>query len=606
MLGILPTCGRNSVPALFFALIAIAVFLAGTVPGLAGTGSKSVTSVRLHLPKGATPLVMRIGSILISRLREYSGTRAIISGAADLEVYLSIKPGIGAEGFRISDAPGAGISIAGNDERGLLYGVGKFLHTSGYGSTGFTASKWRGVSVPKKPVRGIYFATHFHNYYHEAPIEEVKRYVEDQALWGTNAVAVWFDLHQYNGYSDPDGQAMLVRLRALLKTAKDLDMDTGTGCSANEGFLNSPESMRADDSTVDHVGYHADQGPRIYNLGSEICPNKPGAKELLMQWNEEKFSAFKDVGLDYYWICAYDNGGCTCPKCEPWGSNGYLMMAEPIARAFHRYYPKGKVILSTWFFDRWGIGEWDGITEKFNKTRPDWVDFIMVGDYGDKFPEYPLVHGAPGGLPMLDFPEISMYLQSPWGGFGADPFPKYLQKLSDVTKGKLSGGVPYSEGIYEDMNKAICAQLYWDPDKPTMETVKEYVAFYFSPAVVEKVSRAVEILERNIERNRKDENGVTRFIMKNTDGAEEAYRLISEADAQLPARVKTSWRWRLIYLRASIDFELVKHQFRVSDRCEAAFRELESMYHAEHAISMVRPPVGVLGVVTSPSPASRP
>ncbi len=505
------------------------------------------------------------------------------------------SPSIGLEGFRISDGPGRGISIIGNDERGLLYGAGKFLHTSTYGSHGFTPSPWRGVSAPKLPVRGIYLATHFRNYYEEAPIEEVQRYVEDLSLWGINSYLVWFGIDAYNGINDPKAQAMLARLRALLKTVKDLGLNASLGCVANDGYKNSPVELRAD-ATVGHDGYVKIPNP-LCNLGPELCPSKPGVPELELQYCEEKFAAFKSIGLDYWFIAPYDNGGCTCSKCAPWGINGYLRMAELEARAYCRAFPKGKVILSLWFFDRWIEGEWAGITDKFNQHKPDWVDYVMVDDYGGKFPQYPLTHGTPGGLPMLNFPEISMYAHAPWGGFGANPLPKYLQSLWDATKTRLSGGFPYSEGIYEDVNKTMVAQLYWDPDQPTDKTIREYIAFNFSPEVVDPVSRAMDTLERNLERSRQDADGATRFVMKNTGGAEEAYRLVAEADAKLPARVRSSWRWRVVYLRALIDSELVQHQFRVSRKCVAAFQELTTIYHEQHAAACVRPPADMAGVV---------
>ena len=184
----------------------------------------------------------------------------------------------------------------------------------------YAPSAWRGISIPKKPVRGIYFATHFHNYYHEAPIEEVKQYVEDLSLWGVNTVSVWYDMHHFNGIDDPQAQAMLARLRALLQTAKDLGLHTCTMAVANEGYANSPPALRADDGTINHAGYHTRHGTRIYNLGPELCPNKAGAMDLILKWNEEKFRAFKDVGLDYYVIWPYDNGGCTCSKVHRLGS----------------------------------------------------------------------------------------------------------------------------------------------------------------------------------------------------------------------------------------------------------------------------------------------
>ena len=388
---------------------------------------------------------------------------------------------------------------------------------------------------------------------------------------------------------------MLARLRALLKTVKDLGLNASLGCVANDGYKNSPVELRAD-STVGHDGYIKQTSP-LCNLGPELCPSKPGVPELELQYCEEKFAAFRSIGLDYWFIAPYDNGGCTCSKCAPWGINGYLRMAELEARAYRRAFPKGKVILSLWFFDRWIDGEWAGITDKFNQHKPDWVDYVMVDDYGGKFPQYPLTHGTPGGLPMLNFPEISMYAHAPWGGFGANPLPEYLQSLWDATKTRLSGGFPYSEGIYEDVNKTMVAQLYWDPDQPTDKTMREYIAFNFSPEVVDPVSRAMDTLERNLERSRQDADGATRFVMKNTGGAEEAYRLIAEADAKLPARVRASWRWRVVYLRALIDSELVQHQFRVSRKCLAAFQELTAIYHEQNAAGCVRPPTDVAGVV---------
>ena len=67
-----------------------------------------------------------------------------------------------------------------------------------------------------------------------------------------------------------------------------------------------------------------------------------------------------------------------------------------------------------------------------------------------------------GGLPLLNFPEISMWGNWPWGGVGANPLPARFQRLWDQVQHAVQGGFPYSEGIYEDMNKAVVAQFYWD------------------------------------------------------------------------------------------------------------------------------------------------
>ena len=36
------------------------------------------------------------------------------------------------------------------------------------------------------------------------------------------------------------------------------------------------------------------------------------------------FERLSDVGLDIVTFWPYDEGGCACEKCKPWGSNGYL------------------------------------------------------------------------------------------------------------------------------------------------------------------------------------------------------------------------------------------------------------------------------------------
>ena len=480
-------------------------------------------SLRLVLPPQPTAAVKNIARVFARQVESRCDVKVVRHGDAPLVVELAVEGGIGCEGFRIADGADGAIRITGNDARGLLYGVGKFLHTATYGSGGFTPGSWRGTSVPKMPVRGIYLATHFRNWYQVAPIEDVQRYIEELSLWGPNSFLVWFGMEEFNGINDAKAQAMIARLRALLKIVRDLGLNVCLGCICNDGYANSPAELRADDSTVNHAGYHTKMGPRICNLGNELCPSKPGVAEMELGFCEEKFNAFKDIGVDYWFIWPYDNGGCTCPKCTPWGANGYLRMAEPLAQAYRREFPVGKVVLGTWYFDRWGIGEWDGITAKFAAQKPNWVDYIMADNF-EEYPRYPLENGVPGGLPLLNFPDISMYGQDPWGGYGANPHPGRLQERWNETKQKLSGGFPYSEGIYEDLNKVICTRLYWEPDRPAIETVRDYAAYEFSPAVADDVTTVVKLFEENHFRNRIGRSAVV------------ACELVEQVDAKLTPR----------------------------------------------------------------------
>ena len=273
--------------------------------------------------------------------------------------------------------------------------------------------------------------------------------------------------------------------------------------------------------------------------------------------------------------------GVPVPKCTVWGVNGYLSAAESVAKAYHRCFPNGKVVLSTWYFDRWANGEWEGITEKFNRKRPDWVDYILADDYGGTFPEYPLAHGSPGRLPMVNFPEISMYLTA-MGRIRRQSRPAPSAVAVGYDEGQVSPAAwPTPKGSTRTSTRPFAPSSTGTRTEPPSRRSRSTLPFNFSPAVVDPVNRAIAILEKNIERRREDKDGVTRFVMKSTVGTDDAYRLIKDADAQLPDRERKSWRWRVVYLRGLIDSELARHEFRVSDRCESAFRELERLYHAE-------------------------
>ena len=251
----------------------------GTVP-FAGhkwdSPAEAVKSLRLILPPQPSPVVQNIGRVFVRQIESRCDAKVVKEGDAPLTVELTIEPGIGDEGFKIADGPSGTIRIIGNDARGVLYGVGKFLHTSTYGNQGFTPGTWRGVSVPKMPVRGMYLATHMQNYYEVAPVEEMTRYMEDLSLWGVNSFLVWFDLEQYNGINDPKAQKHLDRLRILLKMAKDLGLNASLGCIANGGYKNSPAELRAESSTVDHAHYHTKMGPRIYIIGQRTLSEQAG------------------------------------------------------------------------------------------------------------------------------------------------------------------------------------------------------------------------------------------------------------------------------------------------------------------------------------------
>jgi hypothetical protein len=530
-------------------------------------------------------------------------TEVNFPGAArecDWTIRLELDPTIGEEGYRIhpGDSQQA-VAIAGNDPLGLLHGIGRLLRTAEYewdnGGRGFRPGAWQGTSVPQRKVRGMYFATHFRNFYHRAPIEEVEAYIEDLALWGYNAITVWFDRHHYTSIHDAEAQAMIARLHSFLQAAHRIGMKPGLLVLGNEGYNDSPLDLRAD-WTTDHDGYFHDLP--MYHV--EVCPSKPAGFRLIMQQHEEVFAAFADLPLEYVWIWPWDQGGCSCPDCAPWGGNGFLKIARPAADLARQFFPQAKIILSTWYFDCYTHGEWQTFADRI---KPDhaWIDYIMA-EFPGKFPDYILQNGVPGGLPLLGFPEISMFQCAPWGGYGANPLPGYIQKMWDEAGSQLAGGFPYSEGIFEDINKAIVAMYYWQGHGQPQDAILEYANYAFSSRFKGEIARAVHMLETSNRRERRanqkkewmppDTQSVAeeQFVIADTSSCQQAFDILEAVDGQLAPAQRSVWRWRILYLRGLIDNELARHDFRATPACEDAFAELIRIYHAQEAIWAVRPP----------------
>jgi hypothetical protein len=329
----------------------------------------------------------------------------------------------------------------------------------------------------------------------------------------------------------------------------------------NESDWTSPSACRA--TLKDCRGDESDD---------YVCPSTPEGMEHLLKIMREEFAWFRQFDPEYLAINPYDPGGCGCDKCAPWLTNGFLKCSEAVAHLAKAEMPGIKTILFTSLVIN-RAGEWQSLAERL-RTKPDWCDYVMTEKLtGDS------VYGAGPAprsrvsLPALGFPDISMLNTSPWGGRGAATLPTYFEARWRERAPLLDGGFPYSEGIFEDMSKVLYAQFYWQPDRPAEDILAEYIAFEFSPDVVDEVIPAIRIMEQN--------NG------RNTirHGAASAFANIKKAESKLTPRAAQAWRWRLVALRAKIDNE----KFLRDAALKPAFDELRDIYHARNANGCVRP-----------------
>ncbi|MBX7259413.1 MAG: hypothetical protein K1Y02_23845 [Candidatus Hydrogenedentes bacterium] len=532
-------------------------------------------TVKVRVTSRDDALIRRTFTILQDRIQVRCPVR-VIESRTDADVILAVDEGLPREAYRM-DVTGKALRISGGSPQGLLYGAGKFLRTSRYDQA-FVPSTWRGLSEPHGSLRGMYFATHFHNWYHRNPDEGIIRYMEDMALWGVNAIMVIFPMINLQDWNDPDAEPAMSMVRQYAQAAHELGIQFVTGLN-NTMFIGAPQDIRATRLP--------DPTHRRGNSGHPICPSIPAGHAYLMDNARQLYEKLHDVGLDVVCFWPYDEGGCACEKCSPWGSNGYLKLSRDFADLGRSYFPRLKTILSTWMFDTPPEGEWDGLSEALKKDK-SWLNYILADAHED-FPRYPLEKGVPGDLPLLNFPEISMWGNWPWGGFGANPLPSRFQRLWDQVKTVVQGGFPYSEGIYEDMNKAIELQFYWNPDQTAQDTLREYVAYEFGPEVVDDTLAVVALLE----------DAAAKKYQKqavDVDGVERCCLLAESVNARLPEWARESWRWEILHLRAILDYERFAGEGLQTVRAEAAMKRLMEIYHCQMETDdpyhhRVRPPL---------------
>jgi hypothetical protein len=125
--------------------------------------------------------------------------------------------------------------------------------------------------------------------------------------------------------------------------------------------------------------------------------------------------------------------------------------------------------------------------------------------------------------------------------------PARVQRLWDQVKHVVRGGLPYSEGLFEDLNKAIVSQFYWG-DQPATQTLREYANYEFVGADPEAVLAMIDGIEAN-------HTATGTGKAPDLQAAESVLERARAIDETLSAFSRRAWRWRILYLRAVLDRE---------------------------------------------------
>lgn len=466
--------------------------------------------------------------------------------------------GLGDEGFLIAHS-GETTIVAAREAKGVVYGVGRLLR-DGRVEDG----SWQPPSIdvrdrPKLAVRCIYFADHMGNWYSHADPQDVREYLEDMALWGYNELMTCLAVRPGETFF-----RAIERMHALEDYARLLGMRVGAVVQSNTSYDRPRDEWRATPGPI----------PGAY----DVCPSQPGAGEFLIEDKRQYLALMQPH--EYICLWPYDGGGCFCSACAPWAKT-FLHLSRDIAE--QAIGDASEVRVSAWFFERDVPGE-DEVFFSYLEEKPSWLRYLVAGTAEARR----WVRGGrsiPDPYRVLVFPDISMFDGIPWGGRGANAAPrKFAAELAD-TREMLAGGIVYSEGRYDDLNKILWARMLWDPDLDPAQIVREYCTVYLGTEG-EPATELILAIERDMEGLPDPERWRRGAFHPEWDVTAEGI------EGNLPVHVTEGWRWQLLRSKTRIEaaYDAVHEDGRGAADRAAALDVLRKTYeHLQRDLNLHDP-----------------
>jgi hypothetical protein len=414
--------------------------------GLSGPESKAVNllaedvkarsrigwDVSIRWPAGAVPVIAVIPARLIE---SFDGRYRRLLDAE--------QPSKEKEGYRIrtvDSAEGAPVvAVIGNDERGVLFGVGRLLRALRMEPGQVLLPERLNLgSAPKYPLRGHQLGYRPKtNSYDAWDLAQWERYIRELAVFGTNAIE-------------------------LIPPRSDDD-------AASPHFPLPPMDMMAGMSKI-----CADYGLDVwiwYPAMDRDYTDPATVNFALKEWGEV-FAKLPRV--DAVFVPGGDPGH-TQPKV-------LLSLLEKQAANLRRFHPKAQVWVSPQGFSREWLDEFLALL----RSEPSWLGGVVYGpQVRISLPE--LRKSVPVRYPIRDYPDITHSLRCQYGVPDWDvayaltegrevinPRPRDESAIFHAFADQTIGFITYSEGCNDDVNKFVWSALGWDPDADILDVLRQY------------------------------------------------------------------------------------------------------------------------------------
>lgn len=144
-----------------------------------------------------------------------------------------------------------------------------------------------------------------------------------------------------------------------------------------------------------------------------------------------------------------------------------------------------------------------------------------------------------------------------------NPRPREYRLIHRLTRPYVIGSVSYSEGITDDVNKAVWADMDFFPDCDLNTTLLDYCRLFFFGADTKKAADGIMLLELNWQCDPAENPSIDNTL-----------RLFKELSADYPF-LNENWRFLQLLMRAKCDFVLRRRRITELELIRKASREIK-------------------------------
>lgn len=444
-------------------------------------------------------------TVLAEELQHRSGLRlktTTIRPAAGAVIALAVTPNLPPDGYQIATNNNT-VQINGASPRAVLYGVGHLLRQLNWGpNTLELPNNINLTSAPKLPIRGHQLGyRNTNNTWDAWTVPQFETYIRELALFGMNAVE---GIPLFSEKPSPHAKLPAREMnRAITQICERYGLDY---------WIWAPVQFKPADTAK--ASAYLDEITQI---------------------------ARDSATLSALFVPGGDPGDNPPETLLP-----FLAQMAARVRAVH---PQAQIWLSLQGFNE---AKANYVYAWLARETPPWFGGIVAGPSSPPVAE--TRRRIPAGMKIRLYPDVSHNVRSQFevpdwdqtyaltlGRETVNPRPVEYAARHRKTASLASGGITYSDGVHDDVNKIIWTALDWDPNRAPRDILIEYARLYLNARDAEEIADAILALENN-----------WRGPLLANGAVEGTLRWWQSLATRHPELSK-NWRWQMNLLRAVYD-----------------------------------------------------